>query len=132
MKKIIIPLSFILPIFIFIYFGQLSTTDTLKGYDLWHGTWDSDKTGVKGDFQVSIQKEGTAISGKLKINGSSITKGGDITGTINGDKIEFGLAKDKRGKLIYAGRIKANTMSGIWEVPIIKDRGTWRASKKID
>ena len=130
MKKIIILFAFILSIFTVIYFIQLNKIDILEGYDLWQGTWTSDKTGVKGDFQVSLQKEGTTISGNIRISGSPITKGGSITGTIKGEKIEFGLARDKRGLLKYVGQIKGYTMSGTWEIPLAKEYGTWQASKK--
>ncbi|MGB2706125.1 MAG: hypothetical protein WBC74_04660 [Candidatus Omnitrophota bacterium] len=133
MKKIIILCAFVLPIFMFACFAQRDKADIveLEGGDLWQGTWASDKTGVKGDFQIELQKEGTAISGRIKISGSPITKGGEVAGTINGDKIEFGLVKDKRGRLKYVGLIKGNTMKGTWEVPLIliKDRGTWQASR---
>ncbi|OGW75667.1 MAG: hypothetical protein A2Z72_03050 [Omnitrophica bacterium RBG_13_46_9] len=133
MKKMIVLFAFILPVCTFIYFIYpniyTNKVEMSEEGNLWTGVWASAKTGVKGDFQATLQKEGTNLLGNIKIGGSSITKGGSITGTVNGDKIEFGLAKDKRGRLKYAGQIKGDTMSGTWEIPIIKDRGTWEASK---
>lgn len=40
------------------------------------------------------------------------------------------MIKDKRGELRYFGKIRENTMSGIWKIPAIKDHGMWEAKKE--
>ena len=102
---------------------------TLDGKDLWQGGWASEKTGKAGGFECTMVRDGETFSGMVAVTGSPITKGGEISGTIKGDEIQFGFAKDKRGMLKYVGKISKNTMSGTWEIPIIKDHGTWQAKK---
>lgn len=77
-----------------------------------------------------LKQEGANITGDIKIGGSPITQGGKISGTIDGNKLEFGLIKDKKGRLKYVGTISENSMSGTWQIPSIKDHGTWQADKK--
>ena len=98
--------------------------------NFWLGTWASIKTEKTGNFNVLLQQDGDNISGNVKISGSNLTKGGDISGTIKGDKLEFGFVKDKKGELKYLGTISDNIMSGTWDLPVIKDHGTWQAMKK--
>ena len=103
--------------------------DIIISSDLWEGSWSSDKTKAHGGFTVNFRERSEIFSGDIRITGSSVTKGGDIKGTIKGNKIEFGLVKDKRGQLKYIGTISGNTMSGIWQIPVIKDQGLWQATK---
>lgn len=111
------------------HLAATSGLTSLNGMDLWEGSWISEKTKKMGDFQVKLLQEGQDIIGNIKIDGSPLTKGGDIKGTINGDKLEFGLVKDKRGELKYSGTISENAMSGTWQILRIKDQGTWQATK---
>lgn len=110
--------------------AKMASWSGVGNMDLWQGTWISDKTKKTGLFQVALTQEGPNITGNIKIGGSLLTKGGEIKGTIDGDKLEFGLVKDKRGELKYSGTISENTMAGTWQVPRIKAQGTWQAAKK--
>jgi hypothetical protein len=110
--------------------ANIASLGTMAGMDLWQGNWLSEKTKKSGDFQVVFQKKGSELTGSIRIGGSPLTRGGDIKGTINGDKLEFGLIKDKKGRLKYTGTISEDTMAGIWQIPAIKDHGTWQATKE--
>lgn len=135
MKKALLIFVTALLVFSVVYFvrlDRLAATGRMaawKGMDLWQGTWISEKTTKSGDFRVAFKKDGSNLTGNIKISGSPITRGGDIKGTIKGDKLEFGLVRDKRGYLNYVGTISKNTMSGTWEIPAIKDSGTWQATR---
>ncbi|MBL7155630.1 MAG: hypothetical protein ISS90_00630 [Candidatus Omnitrophica bacterium] len=130
MKKFILVIFVIIGIFSLVYFVQPNKVKFDEGADLWNGTWVSEKTAKKGEFEFSLEKAGEAFSGYILISGSPITKGGRINGVIKGNEIKFGLSKNKRGELTYVGTISNNTMLGTWQIPIIKDRGSWEASKK--
>lgn len=108
---------------------MLNTATMVNAPNLWQGTWHSLKTDKKGDFRVNLEQAGSDISGNIEISGSPVTRGGEIHGTINGDTLEFGLVKDKRGELKYFGTISDDKMSGTWQIPILKDQGTWQATK---
>jgi len=137
MKKIILVISVTILVLAVTYFARLdrlaatANVATWAGVDLWQGTWLSEKTAKQGIFHVVLKQEGSNITGSIKIGGSPITKGGKISGTINGDKLEFGLVKDKRGELKYFGTIEEDKMTGTWQIPIIKDHGTWKAIKSV-
>ena len=114
----------------FFVFSKKEPLEEFNG-DYWQGIWSSEKTKAKGTFILTIVREGSDISGKIRIYGSSVTKGGDIQGFVKDDnEIEFGMIKDKRGELRYFGKISENTMSGIWKIPVIKDHGMWEAKKE--
>ena len=104
--------------------------DILSDGNLWQGIWVSEKTGKEGAFQFTMDRNGEEFTGVIAISGSPLTKGGDIKGTIEGDKITFGMGKNKRGKLTYTGTISSNTMLGTWQIPIVKEHGSWQAFKK--
>lgn len=137
MKRIFLILIVVVLALVGLYFLKpartVATPSVLPSWsraDLWQGTWASEKTRKCGDFQVALEQDGSNITGDIKIGGSSITKGGKISGVIDGNKLEFGLIKDKKGRLKYVGTISENTMSGTWQIPSVKDRGTWQAAKK--
>ncbi len=130
MKKIVILFACVVLAFAFLYFSYFDRPVALSGDEIWKGSWVSEKTGAQGAFEAVLLMENTALAGTIKIMNSPLTKGGDIKGTINGDKIEFGLAKDTKGLLKYEGQITKDSMSGIWEIPIVKERGTWQAAKE--
>lgn len=131
MKKYILLATLVLIIVIsFFTFNKQDALDELNG-DYWQGTWLSEKTKVQGTFILTIVREDSNISGKIRIYGSSITTGGDIKGIIkDNDEIEFGMIKDKRGELRYFGKISENNMSGTWTISVIKDQGIWEAKKE--
>lgn len=108
---------------------MVNTATMVNAPNLWQGSWHSLKTNKKGDFRVNLKQAGSDISGNIEIDGSSVTRGGEIHGTINGDTLEFGLVKDKRGELKYFGTISDDQMSGTWQIPVLKDQGTWQAIK---
>ena len=108
---------------------MIDTVTTINTPDLWQGTWRSLKTNKEGDLRVNLQQVGADISGNVEIGGSPVTRGGEIHGKINGDTLEFGLVKDKKGELKYFGTISDDKMSGTWQIPILKDEGTWQATK---
>jgi len=130
MKKFLFISFVILTLSSIAFFTQPPQTNIIDRADLWQGEWISEKTGKRGEFAFIMEREGDTFSGKIKISDSPLTKGGNVSGTIQGDEIKFGLAKDKKGMLTYAGKISKDTMSGTWKIPVIKDHGTWYASKK--
>ena len=99
-------------------------------YEILYGTWQSDKTDAKGGLKIMLQISGENLSGELKVTNSPITKGGEIAGLLKGDKLEFGFVKDRWGLLKYTGTFRKGSMQGEWEIPLIKDHGTWQAAKR--
>ena len=136
MKKTFAVLGITLVAFGAVYFARIDRLaatpgiEAWNGMDLWQGTWVSEKTKQVGDFKAVFQQDGPNITGNIRIGGSPFTKGGKISGAISGDKLEFGLVKDKKGRLKYSGTVSEDSMSGIWQISILKDRGTWQAVKK--
>lgn len=121
---------FIFVVFILLFSSGCSgQPGVVSGSELWQGIWSSDKTTARGKIEFAIQRSNTALFGNIVITGSPVTKGGEIIGTIEGDKLEFGLIKDRKGKLKYSGTISEDAMSGTWQIPTIDDYGTWQATK---
>jgi len=128
MKKSIFIILFLVLLLGFLKAGY-SKTVNLSGGE-WHGTWASNKTKQSGGIQFTLKQHGSEIFGNIIITNSPVTKGGEISGSINGNALEFGLVKDKLGMLKYAGTVSEDSMTGTWEISILKDRGMWQAKQE--
>lgn len=130
MKKTLLRLIVILLMGFVVYSIWSNKTEEIIEGDFWRGTWLSEKTKVHGTFTMTLLVEKGILTGYIRIQDSPITKGGSIKGTIkDNNEIEFGLIKDKKGELEYFGKIFKDTMSGTWQIPVIKDFGAWEAKK---
>jgi len=130
MKKTLLGLAVLLLIGFVVYSVWSNKTEEVIEGDFWKGTWLSEKTKVHGTFMMTLILEKGILTGYIRLQGSPITKGGSIKGIIkDNNEIEFGLIKDKRGELKYFGKISKDTMSGTWQISVIKDFGAWEAKK---
>jgi uncharacterized protein YjiK len=102
-----------------------TSTTAMAAGDLsgtWSGTYDGD---FQGTFDVTWQQSGTELSGTITL--SSMEGTIPITGTVDGDSIEFGLVGEQ--SITYSGSISGDSMSGTYEVGDGAGSGTWSATK---
>ena len=87
------------------------------------GTWSGQYSGVaSGTFTVTWQQSGSALTGTITLSGSGAVP---ITGTVNGDAIQFGSVG--QGAVSYSGAVSGNSMSGTYQAAA--GNGTWNATK---
>ncbi len=109
----------------------LSPSAALKGEDKKPakvdvtGTWkvEVDVGGQTGEPVFTLKQKGDKITGKY--NGSFGEQ--DVTGTVKGNKIEFGFTLDQ-GKVVYTGTIDKDAMKG--EAKYGDLTGTWTAKRE--
>lgn len=128
--------------------GPTGTSGTLSGTSLddfcnrvsgtWNGTWsnspDFGTPPATGTFIVTLTQRGSTLTGVSSVSGPTCISGGMSTGTVTGNKIQFGFLADPQRPLTFEGTVTGNTMSGTWstvtcgkvQIPIY---GTWTATK---
>ncbi len=89
------------------------------------GTWkvEVDVGGQTGEPVFTLKQKGDKITGKY--NGSFGEQ--DVTGTVKGNKVEFGFDLDQ-GKVVYTGTIDKDSMKG--EAKYGDLTGTWTAKRE--
>ena len=89
------------------------------------GAWSGSYTGgSSGTFTLHWRQTGSSLRGKIALSNPHGTY--NITGSVNGTKINFGAASVGA---VYTGSLSRSglSMSGIWTSGTYK--GTWRAHK---
>jgi dienelactone hydrolase len=89
------------------------------------GKWNArvDVGGLTGEPTFTLDQKANTITGKYR--GSFGEH--DVTGTVTGNKVEFGIAMDQ-GKVIFLGTIHADTMKG--DATYCNFTGTWTANRE--
>ena len=104
----------------------------------WTGTWtnspDFGNPPATGGFTVTFTQTGNQITGVASVTGPTCVTGGNSTGTITGNSIQFGFLADPQRPVQFEGTVLGNSMSGTWNaiacgkyaIPIY---GTWTATR---
>jgi hypothetical protein len=100
-----------------------NSTTTLDG--TWQGSW-KDAANATGTFSVDFTQTGSSLKGTLSISLACLD-GAKVTGTVNGDSIEFGSVQGQC-QVDYKGSINGDQMSGTYDFSG-QQGGTWEASK---
>ncbi|HEY7401068.1 MAG TPA: hypothetical protein VH989_09245 [Actinomycetota bacterium] len=96
----------------------------------WSGTWtNTTPNNANGSFTIEWVQSGSDLAGTISIAGTPCLDGGDITGEIHGDAIEFG-AVNGQVAVQYEGTLHGDSMSGTYTTKCGDAEGTWKASKK--
>ena len=95
------------------------------------GEWQSTSIGISGTFEVSYELEGAQIKGDISIQGSTITSGGEIEGTLEGNKIKFGFMASMGVRIEYSGTIEGETIKGTYKTTssALNDEGIWNGKE---
>jgi len=97
----------------------------------WQGTWTNTSGGAaSGTFQIDWQQQGSKLAGTIAITGTPCLTGGDITGTLKGDSIDFGVVSGTY-QVNYKGSLSGTNMSGTYSTDCGNGKGTWKANKAI-
>lgn len=101
----------------------------------WQGSWSSNTyAGLSGGFRLNFVRNGTKLSGRITITGSRCISGGTITGSLKGNRIQFGAVQGAE-TIGYSGIFSGNAMSGTWNVlqasggECTNDSGPWEAGR---
>jgi hypothetical protein len=85
--------------------------------------------GCTGTLAVDLVQNGNALTGAGTMVGVCLgpPEQGQITGTISGDQITFGVAFDDVSQIFYEGALSDDqvTLSGTYDWPDEDDYGTW-------
>jgi hypothetical protein len=105
-----------------------STTPLGSLSGTWKGTWTNEEPfAAVGTFTLTWAQQGTKLYGALGVDGSNCVTAGNVTGTVNGNRISFG-AVEGDVTIEYVGRIvDDNTMEGTYETDCGDASGTWTA-----
>jgi hypothetical protein len=88
------------------------------------GTWSGQYSGASdGTFVLTWQQSGSTLSGNIKLSDPATTL--TITGTVNGNDIQFGTLASLG--VSYTGTLSGDSMSGNWTAP--GGGGTWSGTK---
>ncbi len=99
----------------------------------WEGTWQSSLNSANGKFRVNLYELEGLLAGDINIEGSSLTNGGRVSGSREGDVLDFGFVTGQGAPVSYVGTMNGDEMSGTWKVEVldqIVDQGNWSASKR--
>ena len=100
--------------------------------EFWEGTWQSSINSANGKFRVNLYElEGTLL-GDINIEGSFLTNSGRVSGSREGDVLDFGFVTGQGAPVSYTGTMNGDKMSGTWKTEVlgqIVDQGNWSASK---
>ena len=94
------------------------------------GNWQSRSGAAAGTFSVHLKNENGKLDGDIRIDGSPLTKGGRIQGTVSGADIKFGVVDAGHVQLRYEGTLNGKQMQGIYTASAgrIVDQGSWQAT----
>jgi len=99
----------------------------------WDGTWQNTSPDTaKGAFTFTWTQAGSSLSGTITITASTCISGATISGSISGDKINFGAVKGQ-ATVTYDGTVSGgNTIKGSYHAgPNCGNAvGTWTATRK--
>ena len=115
--------------------GASGSTGTGASVDLsgkWSGTWtNTTPDNSTGDFEIDWKLNHGQLRGTIVINGTPCLDGGNITGALALNVINFG-AVSGQVEVDYTGRVDQNgkAMSGTYHTTCGNAQGTWEATKK--
>jgi hypothetical protein len=97
---------------------------------VWNGQWANyTPDSSTGTFSIAWTQQGSTLTGNISIVGTPCLNGGAITGTVNGNSINFGVVEGQV-TVNYAGTISGNTMSGTYATTCGNAEGNWTAAKQ--
>jgi hypothetical protein len=96
----------------------------------WMGTWTNETpTPAVGTFTLTWAQQGTLLVGAIGVTGSNCIAAGNVTGSVDGNKISFGAVEGTK-LITYVGTVSGNTMSGTYTSDCGPSKGTWTAVKR--
>lgn len=95
----------------------------------WNGTFTVTGQPGQGTFTVTFATAGSALTGKIHINNSTCVTDGTISGTLNGNQINFGAVRAAQ-KISFTGALVGGTLAGAYSAPACPGRsGNWAATR---
>ena len=84
-----------------------------------------------GDFELAWTLQGGTLRGTITIDGSPCLDGGEITGVLTFDQIDFGVVSGQV-EVAYTGTVDQNgkSMAGTYATSCGDAQGTWEATKE--
>lgn len=76
---------------------------------------------------MTFRVAGSKLSGPIHINNSTCVRDGTVSGTLSGNRINFGAVHAAQ-QISFTGALSGDTMSGTYSAPSCGgDKGTWTA-----
>ena len=99
---------------------------------VWNGAWtNTDPLPGVGTFVLTWVQQNDKLIGALSVNGSNCLKNGNVTGTVDGNRISFG-AVDGSTTVEYIGTMDdSNHLSGSYRTTCGNSVGTWSATRAV-
>jgi hypothetical protein len=95
----------------------------------WKGTWiNATPKTATGTFTLTWAQQGSLVVGAIGVSGSDCLSAGNVSGTVEGDKVSFG-AVEGNTTITYVGTVSGTTMSGTYTTACGNSSGTWQAIK---
>lgn len=88
---------------------------------VWEGSFQSSQNNLQGTFCVTLAQDGDSLSGQLYVAGQGLV--GNVTGTVEGQKISYGVA----GGIQFTGEVNGSEASGTYSGN--NDQGNWTATR---
>ena len=96
----------------------------------WSGTWErTSSPPTQGTMTLTLKQKGSSLSGSEKVVGSACLTTNDVSGTLKGSNITFGLSEANM-KATYKATVSGSKMSGALEVKCGSLTGTGKFSLK--
>ncbi|MGA4837849.1 hypothetical protein [Streptomyces sp. G45] len=92
----------------------------------WTGGWSAGF--ASGGFTARLTVESDRVSGRLSVSETGCDLDGDLTGTLEGDRITFGTV-DSAVPISFTGTLDGTTMSGTFSTACQSAKGSWKAQK---
>lgn len=98
----------------------------------WSGTWSNttpdDSTGT---FELDWKLDHSLLKGTIEIDGTPCLDGGNVTGALTFDQINFG-AVSGQVEVAYTGTVDQNgkSMAGTYQTTCGDAHGTWEATRE--
>jgi hypothetical protein len=98
----------------------------------WSGSWErTEPVPGNGELNLDLSQDGGAISGSLSVTGSACMTTHDVTGTLDGDHVDFEVS-DGGLTAAYDGTLDGTEMTGTMTVTcpgVGTGTGTWTVSE---
>ena len=113
---------------VFVLFAALAVVPAQAAHHV-NGTWvlTVDLGGQGGDATFELEE----TDGKLTGTYSGAVGSADVTGTVNGNEVEFSFESGQAGKVTYKGTVEGDSMEGTCSYGQLGE-GTFKGTRKAE
>ena len=95
----------------------------------WTGTWtNTSPDSATGSLDIVWTQQGSTLEGVLGMDGAACFTAGGMQGTIESDKVAFGVVG--RDEVSFEGTIAGDGVSGSFSMSCDGSEGTWQATRQ--